>query len=883
MKFNFNILFIFLFISLFIGSLQELKATHAMGADLTYSCLGNNQYRIRLQFYRDCNGINASATETVQLSAVGCTNLSLTLNQISVTEITPSCPGIVGTACNNRGGQFGIQFFVYEGIITLPSNCSNWTINWTLCCRNNAITTLSSPGSNSMTLRSSINSAICNNSPTFSNNPTPFVCNNQAVFYNHGATDIDGDQLRYTLTPCLNTGTAPVSYAAGYSATTPFTTSTGLTIDSTTGAINFTPSAVQIGVICVKVEEFRNGQKIGEVVRDIQFTVVNCTNMMPTLSGINGSNLYADTITIGQQYCFNVFSNDPDSGQVLTLTYNNAINNGSFSSAGSPLPTGVFCWTPTLADTGWNSFTIQVMDNYCPIVGQNTYTYSLFVPTPPTNPICNGLTVSVVSSGNLLCTNNDGNAVILASGGVEPYTYSLILWSNNTVFSNQTGIFNNLPAGNYSIFVHDSLGCTSTCINQSLNIQGQSNPLTSSAISTNSRCAAGPNAGGTIGITANGGLAPYQYSIGNGFSTNNTFSNLAAGTYQAVVIDANGCSSVNTVTISFPAPINIAFSNIIQPTCGRLNGRIRFIASGGLAPYTYTLNGVAVTSNTATGLGNGVYVVVATDANGCQGTASYTLNGNTFTLSQVVTNVTCNGDCDGRILLNSTNPVSYLWNTGSSANPLTNLCAGTYTVTANNGNGCVQTRNIRITQPAVVTVRLASTTDEGCIRNNGTATLTATGGTAPYIFSITNTSTGATYFSTTGQFTGLAAGTYRYSATDVRGCSPSTIRQFRIRYVCTGNLQAQPGEPNQLSRNLITASPNPAKNVTEISYLSETDNQVKISLVDLNGKPIKWYAQLPAEGRLSLEIAELTPSTYFVLMQSLDGKVLSSAKLVIIR
>jgi hypothetical protein len=101
--------------------------------------------------------------------------------------------------------------------------------------------------------------------------------------------------------------------------------------------------------------------------------------------------------------------------------------------------------------------------------------------------------------------------------------------------------------------------------------------------------------------------------------------------------------------------------------------------------------------------------------------------------------------------------------------------------------------------------------------------------------------------------------------------------------VCTGNLQAQPNETNQSSRNLISASPNPAKNVTEISYLSETDSQVKISLVDLNGKPIKWYSQLPAEGRLSLEIADLTPSTYFVLMQSLDGKVLSSAKLVIIR
>ena len=153
-----NIYKYFLFTLLLISLLPtKLLATHAMGADLTYSCIGNNQYRVKLQFYRDCNGINADSTETVSVSAAGCASFTLNLPLLSVTEITPSCPGIVGTACNGGNGQFGIQRFVYEGTVSLPATCSIWTLGWQLCCRNNAISTLTSPGSNEMYISAIIN------------------------------------------------------------------------------------------------------------------------------------------------------------------------------------------------------------------------------------------------------------------------------------------------------------------------------------------------------------------------------------------------------------------------------------------------------------------------------------------------------------------------------------------------------------------------------------------------------------------------------------------------------------------------------------------------------------------------------------------------------
>ena len=858
-----------------------MKATHAMGADLTYSCLGNNRYNVRLQFYRDCNGINAANTAAVQISSPGCSNSTLTLNLSSVTEITPSCPGIVGTACNNGGGQFGIQRFVYEGVVTLPTTCSDWTITWSLCCRNNAITTITNPGSNSMTLRTRLNSSICNNSPVFLNNPTPFVCNNQAVFYNHGANDADGDDLRFSLTSCYNSTTNVVSYSSGFNANNPLVTVNGIQIDSTTGAIRFTPNGLQVGVICVLVEEFRNGVKIGEVIRDIQVTVVNCSNMMPVLSGINGSNIYTDTFSIGQQTCFNVLSSDPDLGQTLTLEYNNSLPNASFSSAGSPNPTGIFCWTPTLADTGWNNFTIRVFDNYCPIVGENTYTYSIYVPAPIVNPACLGLNVNIQSVNNVLCNNNDGSAVITASGGVQPYTYSLIDFEGNTVFSNNTGIFNNLSIGTYTVVVYDVNGCSSNCINQELTINGNSSPLTIDATINNIRCASSPT--GSISINAIGGAAPYQYSIGNGFFSTNIFNSVSAGSYQVVVIDANGCSSIDTVVLTTPNPITVNFTNIRQPTCGRLNGQFTISASFGTAPYTYTLNGVSLTSSTVTSLGNGTYTIVATDANGCVGSNTITLNGNTYTLTETIVNTTCNRDCDGSITLSSTNPVNYIWSNGATSSSLINLCAGTYNVTVNNSSGCRQIKRYRITQPASLSVQLSSSTNESCARNNGTITLRATGGTAPYTYTLTNTSTGASFVNSTGIFTGLSAAVYRYTATDSRGCSPSTIRQIRIRYQCSGNLIQENNPQEILARHTISANPNPAKNLTEISYFSETESELQVSLLDINSRTLKSFKNLVSEGILSLDVDNLEPATYILILQDKNGKILSSIKLVIVR
>src|SRR3989304_9157794 len=101
------------FIIAFIIATSEVHASHAQGADLTFQCLGGNQYQFSLSFYRDCGGVNAPNNVTINLTSVTCNqNLNATLNPIPNTgqDVTPVCPNVI-TQCNN-GPYPGVQEYI---------------------------------------------------------------------------------------------------------------------------------------------------------------------------------------------------------------------------------------------------------------------------------------------------------------------------------------------------------------------------------------------------------------------------------------------------------------------------------------------------------------------------------------------------------------------------------------------------------------------------------------------------------------------------------------------------------------------------------------------------------------------------------------------------
>jgi hypothetical protein len=148
---------------------------------------GGNNYRFTLNFYRDCNGIDApDPSASVQLYSASCNvNATLNLQLQSVTEVSPLCPAQFPNSTCQGGSLPGIEQYVYASNFTLP----------TLCCRNYAITNLYDPGSQNIYAEVLLDNTngLCNNSPIFTTLPVPYFCANQVFNYNHGAVDIDGD------------------------------------------------------------------------------------------------------------------------------------------------------------------------------------------------------------------------------------------------------------------------------------------------------------------------------------------------------------------------------------------------------------------------------------------------------------------------------------------------------------------------------------------------------------------------------------------------------------------------------------------------------------------------------------------------------------------
>lgn len=595
------------------------NASHNAGADLYFTCLGGNQYRVTYVFYRDCSGVSEPGSINTSISSVSCgQNLGLQLikkpNSATFTNgeiISSTCAGTLSTC--QGGSAFGLRKWVYENVVTLPNTCNDWIISYSECCRNNAITTLVGASGESLYTETLLknNNNLCNNAPTFSNNPIGFACVNQPFNFNQGAVDADGDSLAYELDDPLTAPGTPCTFVAGLSKNNPFsTTVTGpFTLDPITGALSFTPNVSQVGVLAVKVKEFRNGNLIGFVRRDIQIIVSTCgNNNLPSASGFNGGNSYNLNICAGVQTCATINSADADANQNLTMTWNNGIAGATFSTNTAAKPVGTFCWTPTVADIANNPhiFTVTVKDDACPNNGVQVFSY-----------IVNVVDLSLsTSKTNTSCGGNNGSASVTA----VPSNGTTYLWSNGKTTANN----NNISAGTYTVTVTSSAGCTKTA---SVVVGNNNQGVNSTGVVTN----ASSGCNGAIDLSVSNGTAPFTYAWSNGATTQD-INSLCAASYTVTVTDANGCtgSSTYTVTGGSGCSLGLSLKGNDEGTCKQggiiyayLTG---FTGSGSASLYknNILIKTISIKNDFAFDrLNNGTYVVVVTDAgNGCTSSAT---------------------------------------------------------------------------------------------------------------------------------------------------------------------------------------------------------------------------------------------------------------------
>ena len=396
--------FLLLTILILLGFSSTSYASHVMGADITYTCLGGDQYQINLTIYRDCEGIDIDTNfpQSVNFTS-SCGNFDADLDWVSTTDVSQVCPS-QPTTCN--GGTIpGTEQYLFSGIVTLPP-CVDWIMNWGLCCRNDGITNLVDPELEDLYIQTTFNNVLapCNNSPQFLALPTPYLCSNQLSIYNHGASDVDGDSLYYQFTTPLG-GNAPpgnpLTFSAGYSQNDPLQTTGGMNLNPQTGEMCFTPSITQISVISVIVYEYRNNELIGTQIREMQVVVSGaCSNTAPFGGGVPScgnvggmvitsagpSVIQTDSNSISMcpldSVCFEISFSDPD-GDNINVSSNaaTAIPGATFTivNNGTTNPIGQFCWYPTPLDSGINVLTVNLVDDACPISASQYYTYDITV------------------------------------------------------------------------------------------------------------------------------------------------------------------------------------------------------------------------------------------------------------------------------------------------------------------------------------------------------------------------------------------------------------------------------------------------------------------------------------------------------------------------
>jgi hypothetical protein len=439
-------------------------------------------------------------------------------------------------------------------------------------------------------------------------------------------------------------------------------------------------------------------------------------------------------------------------------------NNGSvnLTQSGGTAPY-TFLWntgatTEDLSARPTGTYSVTVTDfNGC------TSTASAIVTQPTALNLTQGFTTNVSCNGL-----SNGSVNLIASGGTGAFEYSKdgVIWQSSSLI---TG----LAASAHALRLRDQNNCTTQ-----LNVAITQPSVLSISVSNIINAACG-QANGSAQSAGTGGTGSYTFAWRNSLnqivSTNALLTNVVGGIYGVTITDQNGCTDFKNVAISSPNGPVATINSVMGTSCASTNdGRASISVSSGQAPYTIAWN------NGETGLnpvglkpGAGINIVTITDAANCS-TAQVVDVPSPPALEVIIQNTippACPGGMNASALVlaqGGTSPYSYSWNTGALGATLSNVSAGTYQVTANDGKNCTTVFSVNIADKPPILIATTSQTPPSCVgKTDGSISVTATGGTGAFLYSW---NTGAT----TPGISNIGAGTYTVTATDALSCSAQT-------------------------------------------------------------------------------------------------------------
>lgn len=314
----------------FISCIQASWATHIIGGELFYDCLGGNTYRITLKVYRDCYLGQAPYDDPAKITVWTGTGAYMQVIEIPFPGST-YVPFISSNPCFQAPTNVCVEQAIFTTTVTLPNSPSGYIFAYQRCCRNNSIVNVVDPGNTGATYTEQVPSSdLCNSSPRFTYFPPIALCLGEPLYFDHSATDPNGDSLVYQLCSTFEGASSsdpepfvtstppfsPLTFQAPYSSGFPIASVPAASINPLTGLLSVFPTQLGQYVVGVCVSEYRNGVLIGTHRRDFQFNVTNC------LSNVQANNAVSSSFTqVG-----NVF----ESCDGLAVPFENNSVNGAY-------------------------------------------------------------------------------------------------------------------------------------------------------------------------------------------------------------------------------------------------------------------------------------------------------------------------------------------------------------------------------------------------------------------------------------------------------------------------------------------------------------------------------------------------------------------------
>lgn len=725
-------------------------ATHLVGGNLGYVYQGETapgsqiyRYQVYMEFYLNC-GPGSSFQSLYDLLGqdygqpltVGCyiqdplnpnSNKAKQVDvQVFLTDslqIEPDLPN----NCTIGQGLCAVKG-TFVGTMDVPLNFGGYHLYYQMCCRNLDIDNLANPNGTGIGYYAFVPPPLVNNSsPVFLGAPTPFLCTGDTTTFLNTASDPDGDQLIFSFeTPYNSTnfggGINPpppqlpwpvpeVTYNGGFSVASPFGAGGYSFINGATGLTKYLPPNQGNYVVSVEVKEYRNGQLIGMVRRDLQLQAIPCPpNNTPQA---NTGQQIAYSVDAGDQLCFNLGYLDVD-GDTLNLTAAGLIFDplvtAPTATIGAPVQ-GVgsvgtqFCWDTDCAQ-GQDQpylFSVSVTDNGCPPKTIDAVIAVTVVPFAGPQQVLGPQQV---------CTGQTGSSYTVAPIAGATFTWNV---TGGVIASGGTGNtitvdWGSPGTGTVSVSATNGLGCVSAPLDLNVTIVPLPNADAGldSTLCTGGSVILGGNPTGPLGSS-------FTWSPATGLTSttaaNPTASPTATTTY-IVEVSNSGCVNRDTVTVSI---------NVVQADAGvnasLCNGdTLQLNATGGQS-YSWSPSTGLSDANIADPLAfpttTTTYTVTATDSLGCVAEDSVTVAVNPPPFANAGPDRSV---CPGAsVLLNGAptgpNGATFLWSPAAGLNDVTfgipsasPTVLTVYTVQVTDTNGCVSTDQVTVTPLPAPTV-----------------------------------------------------------------------------------------------------------------------------------------------------------------------------------